>query len=149
MTDDVRKVKVSTPGDFEEGYVQETEIRSLTGRTYVVKIRRGISPEVLLASIPIPNPLLPVVAEKPTEEADANALRTTPAKAIEMLRKVAAMALIYPEYPAIAKYIDDDTLFLGDLFEKVTGLGLFKGVQELVTDKEGGFRPGGKQNRKR
>lgn len=136
---------VSSLADFVSAYTKEIEISTKwREEPFHVLIRRGISPDACRAILPMPNPLLPLVAEKddkksPETEKDMK-LRAAVGDAVEMMRKAAELALVKPTWAEIGPYIKDDVAVLNQIFGEATGLNLLKlgeGPQ-----KGGTFRPG-------
>lgn len=126
---------IMTAADFAAAYEMELDIEhSQLKRTFRVVVRRGISPDSILALMPISNPLLAEVAEESEKIAKK---KQAAAQAYEMLRGVARQALIRPKYEEIEMYIKDDAEFLNAVMAAATGIDMLKGAINGET-----FRPG-------
>lgn len=136
---------VSNAAEFASAYTKEIEITTQwRPEPFCVIIRRGISPDSCRAVLPMPNPLLPLVAEKddkksPETEKDMK-LRAAVGDAVEMMRKAAELALVSPTWAEIGQYIKDDVGVLNQIFGEATGLNLLKLGEGAA--KGGTFRPG-------
>lgn len=132
---------ISSAADFMSVYEKAIEIQTKwRPEPFRVVIRRGVSPDACRATLPMPNPLLPLVAEKGDKGVKDTALRSAITDAIEMLRKMAELALVSPSWTEIGKYIKDDVVVLNRIFDEATGLNLAKLGEDA--QKGGTFRLG-------
>jgi len=124
-----------TAADFAAVYELELEIEhKRLNKTMRVVVRRGISPDSILALMPLSNPLLSEVAEESDKIARK---KQTAAQAYDMLRGVAQEALIRPKYEEIEAYIKDDAEVLNAIMAASTGIDMMRGSIDGTTFQAG------------
>lgn len=145
--------KPTTAAEMEAIYapIVEVEHPMIKGVKMYLRIRRGLTPQMmLLANIPINNPI-PMAILTDEEKADAakeaakdaaeGGMAAPPPELTlhESMKRIARVAMIEPTFESVEHLIGDDLFILSKITSLVTGLDMFSGL----FDANNPFRGGG------
>jgi len=145
--------KPTTVAEMEAIYtpVVEVEHPMIKGIKLYLRIRRGLSPQMMmLANIPINNPIPMAILtdeekadaakEAAKEAAEGGAAAPPPELTLhESMKRIAQVAMVEPTFKEVEHLIGDDLYILSKITSLATGLDMFAGL----FDANNPFRGGG------